>query len=86
MCCCQWEQAHVEAGQHQGCLARLLLHWWTTAAQGIAGGQASLGMMYEKGLGGLKQSDVEAVKCYQKAASQGVAAGQANLGLKYAQG
>jgi TPR repeat protein len=56
------------------------------ADQGNADGQASLGEMYEHGLGGLAKDEREAVCLYKLAADQGNADGQANLGRMYATG
>lgn len=45
-----------------------------------------LGNYYWKGLGGVVQSNEEALKCYNYAASQGLAAAQYNLGCCYKHG
>ena len=56
------------------------------AEQGDATGQRLLGYMYDKGLGGLKEGDREAVRLYKLAAEQGDATGQSNLGYMYDKG
>ena len=56
------------------------------AEKGAAVAQTTLGIMYERGLGGLAQDDAEAVKWYRKAAEQGVAYAQDRLALMYRQG
>ena len=55
-------------------------------AKADADAQLNLGIMHAKGRGGLKQSDVEAVKWYQMAAAQDDANGQLNLGIMYEEG
>ena len=59
--------------------------WYKKAAeQGDATGQRYLGLMYERGDGGLAKDEVEAVRWYRKAAEQGGTPwAQANLGLMY---
>src|SRR6516162_345513 len=54
------------------------------AEQGEAVAQATLGSMYEDGLGGLEQD--EAVKWYRRAAEQGNADAQIRLGVMYVDG
>jgi TPR repeat protein len=56
------------------------------ADRGDAHGQASLGFLYEKGLGGLPKDDREAARLYKLAANQGHALGQVGLGLFYLEG
>ncbi|MEO1610408.1 MAG: caspase family protein [Pseudomonadota bacterium] len=56
------------------------------AERGEAAAQAQLGSMYEKGLGGFKKDQREAVRLYKLAAEQGNAQAQANLGLMYDDG
>jgi TPR repeat protein len=56
------------------------------AEQGADIAQTTLGILYERGLGGLAQDDAEAVKGYRKAAEQGVAYAQDRLALMYRQG
>jgi TPR repeat protein len=57
----------------------------TTADQGHADAQNSLGFMYGKGEG-VKQDFAEAARWFRKAADQGLAGAQYNLGVKYAHG
>ena len=56
------------------------------AAQGNAGAQYSLGLMYAVGRGGLHKDEAQAVDWYRKAAEQGEANAQNVLGLMYAEG
>ena len=56
------------------------------AEQGEAVAQATLGSMYEDGLGGLEQDEAEAVKWYRRAAEQGNADAQIRLGVMYEDG
>jgi len=56
------------------------------AEQGDAKSQYNLGLMYDKGVGGVAQNDAEAIKWYRKAAEQGDAKGETNLGMMYADG
>jgi len=63
------------------------VRWYRAAAdQGNAAGQASLGVFYVAGLGGLAQDDREAGRLFRLAADQGNATGQAYLGGLYATG
>ena len=55
------------------------------AAQGHAGAQHNLGVVYGNGQG-VPQSYAEALKWYRLAAEQGVAQSQSNLGLMYDNG
>ena len=55
------------------------------ANQGNADAQYNLGIMYENGLGVIK-NETQAVYWYQKAANQGYANAQHNLGIMYANG
>ncbi|MDO9312787.1 MAG: tetratricopeptide repeat protein [Nitrosomonas sp.] len=55
------------------------------AAQGDAGAQYNLGVMYFEGKG-VPQDYKQAVDCYKKAAAQGNATAQNNLGRMYANG
>ena len=50
------------------------------AGQGHPGGQANVGWMYDRGLGGVEQDYKEAVRWYRLAAEQGYAYAQFNLG------
>ena len=52
------------------------------AAQGDAAAQASLGIIYQNGIG-VDQDSTKAVEWYQKAAAQGNAEAQYRLGLMY---
>ncbi|MEN0073068.1 MAG: tetratricopeptide repeat protein [Paracraurococcus sp.] len=56
------------------------------ADQGFAAAQINLGVLYEKGRGGLPRDDRRAAELYRLAADQGLAAAQANLGLFYEAG
>ena len=66
------------AGTSEGCRA-VLRPCRPLAEQGVDVAQTTLGIMYERGLGGLAQDDAEAVKWYRKAAEQGVAFAQDRL-------
>ena len=55
------------------------------AAQGHAGGQFNVGVMYKRGLG-VPQDYAEALKWYRLAAEQGLAKAQANVGTMYFDG
>jgi hypothetical protein len=55
------------------------------AAQGDAGAQNNLGILYLHG-DGVMQGYKEAIKLFRKAAEQGIASAQANLGNCYANG
>ena len=55
------------------------------ADQGLAAAQHNLGVAYQNNQG-VKQSDKEAVRWYQKAADQGNADAQCNLGVMYRNG
>jgi uncharacterized protein len=56
------------------------IRWYQQAAdQGNAAAQYSLGLMHEKGRGGLAKDDAEAIRWYKKAADQGNAAAQFKL-------
>ncbi len=57
-----------------------------SADQGNAQGQANLGVLYEKGLGGLAKDEREAARLYKLSADQGNARGQVNLGVFYHKG
>ncbi len=57
----------------------------TKAETGDAASQCDLGAIYYGGKG-LKQSDSQAFKWYQKSAAQGYAAGEYNLGFCYENG
>jgi TPR repeat protein len=57
----------------------------TRAAQGNAGGQVRLGLLYAEGRG-VPKDYVQARQWYEKAAAQGDAMGQFALGLVYAEG
>ena len=69
----------------RGAYATALREWRPLAEQGDAGAQATLGAMYEKGLG-VAQDNAEAMKWYRKAAEQGYALAQNNLGAMYHNG
>ncbi len=69
----------------RGDYATALREWRPLAEQGDAGAQATLGAMYEKGLG-VAQDNAEAMKWYRKAAEQGYALAQNNLGAMYHNG
>ena len=74
----------IEAAQ-QGDYETALLHWVTLANEGDELAQYNLGVMYDGGIGVLK-NDKSAVKWYTKAAEQGVAIAQSNLGVMYDEG
>ena len=60
--------------------------WWEkAAAQGNAGAQSNLGVMYEYGLG-VAQDYAKTREWFEKAAAQGEAGAQYNLGVMYARG
>jgi TPR repeat protein len=50
---------------------------------GVVGAASSLGLMYERGRGGLAKDEREAVRLYKLAADQGDARGQNSLGVMY---
>src|SRR5258708_7088692 len=56
------------------------------AEQGVPEAQASLGVFYENGGGGLAKDEREAARLYKLAADQGDAAAQNNLGDFYKEG
>jgi hypothetical protein len=56
------------------------------AEQGYPNAQFYLGRLFRKGCKGVKQNDVEAVKCYIKAAEQGHVLAQFYLGFMYKSG
>ena len=57
-----------------------------SARQGNAAAQFNLGLMYDKGQGGVRQDHAEAFKWYSQAAKQGFVLAQYNLGVMYAEG
>jgi len=59
--------------------------WQPLAEQGFADAQASLGWLYQAGLG-VQQDLQQALHWYRKAAAQGHAVAQNNLGVMYQQG
>ncbi len=73
--------AAIERGDY----ATALREFRVLAAQGHAGAQTILGIMYADGEG-VPQDDAEAVKWYRKAAKQGDAYAQYNLGVMYDKG
>jgi len=73
------------AAHQRGDYATELLIMRPLAAQGNAEAQATVGMIYEEGLG-VKQSFAEAFKWYRLAAAQENTAAQNNLGLMYESG
>lgn len=67
--------------------ARQAAEWYEkAAAQGHAGSQAQLGLMYDTGMGGLAKNEQRAAQLYQQAASAGDPTGQFYLGMSYAGG
>ena len=60
--------------------------WWERALAGDPDGIVAIGYRYRRGLGGLPQSDAEAVRLYRIAADMGHPYGQANLGFMYDKG
>jgi Zn-dependent protease with chaperone function len=61
--------------------------WFRMAAdQGYAAARNDLGVLYERGQGGLPKSDIEAAKQYQLSAEEGEPRAQANLGVMYVLG
>ena len=56
------------------------------AAQGDAGSQATIGLIYSRGMSGFLQDYGEAVKWFRLAAEQGHAEAQAMLGAMYGSG
>ena len=56
------------------------------AAEGNAGAQSVLGLLYDRGLGGVPQEKAEALKWFHSAADLGDGQAQYNLGLSYAKG
>jgi len=59
--------------------------WQPLAEQGYAQAQASMGWLYQAGLG-VKQDNIEGLKWYQLAAKQGHAVAQNNMGVMYENG
>ena len=57
-----------------------------SARQGNAAAQFNLGLMYDKGQGGVRQDHAEAVKWYRQSAKQGFVLAQYNLGVMYDRG
>jgi uncharacterized protein len=55
-------------------------------SNGVVAAAPSLGVMYERGRGGLAKDEREAVRLYRLAAEQGYARGQSNLGNMYERG
>ena len=70
------------AAARSGDFATALREWTPLAKQGDADAQFSLGVMYEKGEGVVKDNKA-AVKWYTLAAEQGFADAQFNLGVMY---
>jgi TPR repeat protein len=63
------------------------VRWYRkAAAAGDARGMVNLGVMYEKGRGGLPKDDSQAVSWYRKGAEAGDAIGMVNLGVMYESG
>ena len=61
--------------------------WYRKAAEkGHAAAQINLGVMYQKGLGGLAKDEHKALELYRKAAEAGSAIAQINLGYMYEKG
>jgi uncharacterized protein len=56
------------------------------AAEGNARAQSLLGLLYDRGLGGVPQDKAEALKWFHSAADLGDGQAQYNLGLSYAKG
>jgi TPR repeat protein len=56
------------------------------AAEGNARAQSLLGLLYDRGLGGVPQDKAEALKWFHRAADLGDGQAQYNLGLSYAKG
>ncbi len=54
--------------------------------QGDVKAQYNLGVIYEKGKGGVRKDYKKAVELYRKSADQGFAPSQSNLGNMYSQG
>ena len=75
----------AEAAYRRGDYATALRIFRPLANQGVAGAQAILGLMYDRGWG-VPQNSAEAVKWYRLAAEQGLAGAQALLGNMYAEG
>jgi len=65
--------------------AKALNQWRSLAEQGYAQAQASMGWLYQAGLG-VKQDNAEALKWYRLGAKQGNAVAQNNLGVMYENG
>jgi len=74
-----------EDAYNRGDYATALNEWRSLAAQGDAGGQNGLGLMYVKGQGVFQDSG-EAAKWFRLAADQRYASAQYNLGLMYDKG
>jgi TPR repeat protein len=73
------------AAYNSGNLAEALKNFRIAAAQGNAGAQHNLGVMYDKGEG-VAQNFAEAVKWYRLAAAGGYTPAQYNLGNMYSNG
>ncbi|MHB8716307.1 MAG: tetratricopeptide repeat protein, partial [Sulfuricaulis sp.] len=60
--------------------------WQTLAEHGDADAQFTLGVLYNRGDGGVEKDMIEAVRWYRKAAEQGHVIAQYNMGIFYATG
>ena len=76
-----WKKAYGKKSQD----AEVVRNYRFAAAQGHAGAQNNLGVMFEDGLC-VAKDDAEAVRLYRLAAAQGHAVAQYNLGKMFASG